>query len=162
MRDRAAPGPVVRTAVAADLPAVQQVYRTAALSNAGDAVMLLTRPEFLVFAGEGITEGRTRVAVAGPEGQGRILGFVTVAVDRDGDAELEDLFVEPGWRRRGVARQLVLDSVRTARAAGHRRLSVTGNPHALAFYRAVGFVEAERVATELGAGPRLHLDLTQT
>jgi GNAT superfamily N-acetyltransferase len=152
---------VIRTAVAADLATLQQVYRAASLSNPGDAPALLARPEVLVFAGDGIAEGRTRVATTTSEDGDRLLGFATVAVDPDGGLELEDLFVAPGWRRRGVARQLVLDAAATARQAGHRRLSVIGNPHALAFYLAVGFVEVGQAATELGCGSRMHLDLTR-
>ena len=157
----AEPEAVIRTAVAADLPELQRVYAAASLSNAGDAALLLTRPEFLIFAGDGIVEGRTRLAETGPLGNGQVVGFATIVVDQDGGLELEDLFVDPGWRRRGVARRLVADVVRTAREARHRRLSVIGNPHALAFYQAVGFVEIGRVATQLGTGLRLQLDLAQ-
>jgi GNAT superfamily N-acetyltransferase len=151
MNDRGEPGLLIRVAVAADLAALQQVYRDASLSNAGDAPMLLARPEFLVFAGDGIADGRTLAALAG----GRVVGFATVT---DGP-ELEDLFVDPGWRRRGVARDLVRRVVSDARESGHRRLWVTGNPHALAFYLAVGFVEVAEVSTELGTGLRMSLDL---
>jgi len=148
-----------RTAVAADLPALQRVYRAASLSNPGDAPMLLARPEFLVFAGEGIADGRTLVALDDPPEEDRLIGFATVATGPDDGAELEDLFVDPDRRRRGVARHLVRRVADAARAAGHRRLWVTGNPHALAFYRAVGFVDAGPIATELGPGLRMSLDL---
>jgi hypothetical protein len=36
---------------------------------------------------------------------------------------------------------------------------VVGNPHALAFYLAAGFVQTEQVATALGDGLRMSLDL---
>jgi GNAT superfamily N-acetyltransferase len=159
MSDLTEPALTIRTAVAADLPALRQVFRAAALSNAGDAPMLLARPEFLDFAGHGIAAGGTRVAVAGPQAAGRVVGFATVVMGDDG-LELEDLFVDPGWRRRGIARRLVLDVAATARHGGRRHLWVTGNPHALGFYLAVGFVETGRVATELGTGLRMRLDLT--
>jgi len=162
MKDRVESGLVIRTAVAADLPALQQVYRAASLSNAGDASMLLARPEFLVFTGEGIAAGRTLVAVAGPSGDHRVVGFATVAAGQDDDPELEDLFVDPDWRRRGIARDLVRQVVNTARDAGHRRLWVTGNPHALAFYLALGFVQVDQVSTALGTGLRMSLDLSRT
>ncbi|GAA3336238.1 hypothetical protein GCM10020358_07610 [Amorphoplanes nipponensis] len=162
MDDRAEPGLVVRTAVASDLPALQQIYRAASLSNAGDAAMLLARPEFLVFTGEGIAAGRTLVARTDSPDAERIVGFATVAPGRDDGPEVEDLFVDPGRRRRGAARLLIERIVADAREAGHRRLWVTGNPHALAFYRAVGFVPVDQVATELGAGLRLSLDLSRT
>jgi GNAT superfamily N-acetyltransferase len=155
MTDRVEAEPVIRAAVAADLPALQQVYRAASLSNAGDAPILLARPEFLVFAGDGIAGGRTLVALAGPPHDGRVVGFATIA---DG-SELEDLFVDPGWRRRGLARHLVRKIADVAREGGHRRLWVTGNPHALAFYLAAGFVPVDQISTELGTGLRMSLDL---
>ena len=61
-----------------------------------------------------------------------------------------------------AATRLVLDAVTAVRQAGGRHLWVTGNPHALDFYLAVGFAEAGRVATEFGSGIRMHLDLTRT
>jgi GNAT superfamily N-acetyltransferase len=140
---------------------LQRVYRAASLSNAGDAPALLDRPELLVFADDGVVEGRTRVAVAGPHANGRVVGFVTLCAGADGP-ELEDLFVDPGWRRRGVGRRLVSDVVEAVRQTGDRYLWVTGNPHAMDFYLAVGFVETGRVATELGPpGIRMHLDLSR-
>jgi len=162
MNERVEPGLVIRTAVAADLPALQQVYRAASLSNAGDAPMLLARPDFLVFMGEGIAAGRTLLAVASPPGKDRVVGFASVAPGQDDGPELEDLFVDPDWRRRGIARQLAGQVVNTARDTGHRRLWVTGNPHALAFYLAVGFVQIDQVSTALGTGLRMSLDLSQT
>jgi GNAT superfamily N-acetyltransferase len=159
MNDGVESGLVIRTAVAADLPALQRVYRAASLSNAGDAPMLLARPEFLVFTGDGIAAGRTLVAVAGPPGNDRVVGFATVAPGQDDGPELEDLFVDPDWRRRGIARHLVRQIVNTAHETGHRRLWVTGNPHALAFYLAVGFVQVDQISTALGTGLRMSLDL---
>jgi GNAT superfamily N-acetyltransferase len=149
----------IRTAVPSDQPELQRIYRSASLSNPGDAPLLLARPEFLDFAGEGVAEGRTRVAVTGIQGMETMLGFATVALGDLGEPELEDLFVDPAWRRRGVARLLVEDAAETVRRSGHGRLWVTGNPHAAAFYAAAGFVGSETVATELGTGQRLHLDV---
>jgi GNAT superfamily N-acetyltransferase len=142
--------PVIRTAVAADLPALQQVYRAASLSNADDAPLLLARPEFLVFAGDGIAAGDTLVALD----QGVIVGFGTLVGD-----ELEDLFVDPDRRRRGIARRLVAGLAEAARASGLRQIWVTGNPHAQEFYLAVGFVEVDRISTTLGAGLRMSREL---
>jgi GNAT superfamily N-acetyltransferase len=157
MYARVEPELAIRSAVTADLPALQQIYRAASLSNAGDAPLLLAQPEYLVFAGEGITDGRTVVAVAGPTGEDQAVGFATLA---DG-TELEDLFVDPDRRRLGIARHLVRQIAATARQAGHRHLWVTANPHAMAFYLAVGFVRTDQVSTALGTGLRMSLDLSQ-
>jgi GNAT superfamily N-acetyltransferase len=152
---------IIRTAVDADLPELQRVFRAAALSNAGDAPALLAHPEYLVFTGDGIGEGRTRVPFATVDGGGEHLaGFVTLARGPDGQPDLEDLFVDPGWRRRGIARRLVHDVASTARRVGHGTITVIGNQHALDFYRAVGFVELGHAETALGLAPRLRLDLT--
>lgn len=159
MTGGAGPASTIRTAVPTDLPELQRVFRAASLSNSGDAPLLLAHPELLHFTGEGVAAGRTRVAEGGPAGAGGILGFATVTGGEGEDGELEDLFVDPRWHRRGVARRLVLDAVEAMRESGRHRLWVAGNPHALAFYRAVGFRGGDSVATEHGAGPRLHLDV---
>jgi ribosomal protein S18 acetylase RimI-like enzyme len=150
--------PRIRTAVTGDLPELQRVYRSASLSNEGDAPLLLARPEFLVFAGDGIAEGLTRAMVEATGAGDRVLGFATVVTTEHGKLDLDDLFVDPPFQRRGIARRLVLDSIRTARESGHARLFVTANPHAMDFYRSVGFVEIGRTSTELGSGSRMQLD----
>jgi GNAT superfamily N-acetyltransferase len=154
------PVSTVRTAVLSDLPELRRIFRSASLSNPGDAPLLLARPEFLLFAGRGIVDGNTRIAVTSAESVEKILGFLTVIVGDGGEPELEDLFVDPRWQRRGVARRLIEDAVQIVRTSGCDRLWVTGNPHASAFYRSVGFVGDERIATELGPGLRLHLDIS--
>jgi len=150
--------PLIRTAVAADLPELQRVFRAASLSNAHDAPLLLARPEYLVFAGDGIQAGRTRVAVDETAPDGQVLGFATVVTGDHGEPDLEDLFVDPPSQRRGIARRLVLDAIRAARESGHAHLFVTANPHALAFYGSVGFVDVGPVTTELGSGRRMRRD----
>jgi len=147
-------GVVIRTARPTDLPDLQRVYREASLSNAGDRDNLLTHPEFLVFAGSGVAAGRTTAAVV----DDRLVGFASVAESDTGQLELEDLFVDPEWHRRGIARLLVAEVVRTARRNGFRTLVVTGNPDAKAFYLAAGFVEFGEEATHFGPAPRFRLD----
>ncbi len=157
MRETAWSALTTRAALPADLPQLQQVYRAASLSNAGDAPHLLAHPEFLVFTGEWIAGGRTRLAEGGSVVDRAILGFSTVVPGSNRDLELEDLFVDPRFQRRGVARALIADAVESNRSGGYRRLSVTANPHASAFYSAVGFVGGDHVTTPLGAGLRMHL-----
>ncbi len=85
---------IIRLGVPADLPAASDVYRSASLSNAGDRDNLLAHPEYLILGPEGLAEGRTYVA----EEEGSLVGFATW-VEAGGVFELEDLFVDPGWRR---------------------------------------------------------------
>ena len=142
--------PLIRVAVHADLGALRDLYRRSSLSNAGDRASLLAHPEALEFAGDAVGEGLTRVAVV----DGRIVGFATLL----GDGELEDLFVDPDWMRRGIGRALVLDAVVLAPAHGLDRIEVTANGQALDFYESVGFVYDGEVETAFGRGSRMHRD----
>jgi GNAT superfamily N-acetyltransferase len=146
---------VIRDAVPADVAALRQVYRRASLSNDGDRANLLANPDVLEWGGLGGDDRRTRVAVTAG---GCMAGFVTSLPA--GDAlELDDLFVDPGWMRQGVARALVLDVVAHARNQGIRRIEVTANQHALVFYGKAGFIADHEVQTRFGPGIRMHLDV---
>ena len=145
----------VRAAIPGDIPELQRIYRGASLSNDGDRDALLRHPEYLVFTGSGVAGGRTLVALV----DDRPVGFASTAPGDSTYLELEDPFVDPSWQRRGIARRLIADLAAGARAGGARSLLVTGNPHAKAFYLSVGFVQFGDMATELGSGPRLRLDL---
>jgi GNAT superfamily N-acetyltransferase len=74
--------------------------------------------------------------------------------------EVEDLFVDPDWMRHGAGRALVADLITQARARGVRRVEVTANEHALAFYVKVGFVRAGEAPTPFRPAPRMHRDLS--
>ena len=146
--------PVIRNAVAADIPALREIFRRASLSNDGDRDTLLKNPDALEFSAASANEERTRVAVI----EGRAVGFATV-VGEGGTLELDDLFVEPERMRTGIGRALVLDAVTCARRLGGRRLEVTANPHALGFYDALGFEFDHQVETRFGPAPRMFLDI---
>jgi GNAT superfamily N-acetyltransferase len=145
---------MIRLGTPADLPAVRDVYRSASLSNAGNRDNLLAHPEYLILAPDGLAEGRTYVA----DEAGTLAGFATWSYV-DGTTELEDLFVDPAWKRRGIATALVSHIGAVLRAQGVEGMEVTANPHALDFYRAVGFVDCGVAETEFGAAPRMILVL---
>jgi ribosomal protein S18 acetylase RimI-like enzyme len=146
---------VIRDAVAGDMTALSGVYRRSSLSNEGDRPNLLAYPETLEFSDLAVREGRTRAAVA----EGAIVGFASWL--GAGDAfEIEDLFVDPGWMRRGIGRALVLDMIAIARGRGIGRVEVTANQHALAFYEKAGFVVYREVVTRFRTAPRMRLDVT--
>jgi N-acetylglutamate synthase-like GNAT family acetyltransferase len=145
----------IRTGHPADLPALGDIYRRASLSNSGDVRQLLAHPEALLLTSDGVNEGRTRVATRAAD---HIVGFATTY--RTGRVlELEDLFVDPDWMRRGVGRALVQDIVTLASQDKIRRVEVTANPHALSFYENAGFVHDGDVDTPFGSGFRMHLDI---
>ena len=149
---------VIRLGTPADLPACSDVYRRASLSNAGDRDNLLAHPEYLILGPEGLAEGRMYVA----EENGSVVGFATWAwADQAGGTiELEDLFVDPDYMRRGIATALVNCIAEILRARGAERLEVTANPHAMEFYRAAGFTDCGVAETNFGAAPRLVLALS--
>ena len=146
---------MIRLGTAADLAAASDVYRRASLSNAGDRDNLLAHPEYLILGPERLAEGRTHVA----EEDGSVVGFATWA-ETAGTIELEDLFVDPDYMRRGIATELVNCIAEILRARGAERLEVTANPHAMGFYRAAGFTDCGVAETNFGAAPRLVLALS--
>lgn len=146
---------MIRLGTSADLPAARSVYRRASLSNEGDRPNLLAHPEYLILGPAGLAEGRTHVA----EQDGTVVGFATWA-EADGTIDLEDLFVDPDYRRRGLAAALVARTAEVLRARGVERLEVTANPHAMGFYRAAGFTDSGVAETEFGTAPRMVLRLS--
>ncbi len=136
----------IRTATTDDLARLRDLYRRSSLSNETDGELLRRHPELLEWPADGLEEGRTRVAVVG----GRVVGFSTV-VPAGGTGEVEDLFVDPAWMRRGIGRHLVADMATTAGTA----LEVDANPAALAFYERVGFVAIGEARLAHGRGVRM-------
>ena len=144
----------VRRATADDIGAIAEVFRTAALSNADDRDALLAHPELLEWSGEAVARGGTIVATTTV---GQVVGFASLRQDET--PELEDLFVDPPWMRRGIASRLLQQLRQDVAAAGGTTIEVTANPHAMDFYRATGFVDCGEVATELGTGRRMSLSV---
>ena len=88
-----------------------------------------------------------------------LAGFATW-IETAGIMELGDLVVDPGYMRRGIAAALVNRIAEVLRARGAGRLEVTANPHALGFYRAVGFIDCGVAETEFGPAPRMELAIS--
>lgn len=145
-----------RTATGDDLEVLRELYRSSSLSNEGDRANLLASPEVLLWTGDGLVTGRTRVAM---DARDRILGFATV-VSIEGGLELEDLFVDPAAMRQGVATRLLLDAVARAASEGAGWIEVTANRHAAEFYASAGFVHVGEKQTLFGPAPRLRLDVS--
>lgn len=144
----------IRTARLPDLEAVRALYARSALSVDAHRRALLDHPDALELGGDGVRDGRTRVAVSG---DGAVLGFSTTIAD--GDAwELVDLFVEPAVQRRGVGRSLLIDVLDRARAGGATRVEVTAGS-ARPFYERAGFRHDREVPTRFGPAARMTRDL---
>jgi ribosomal protein S18 acetylase RimI-like enzyme len=135
---------------------LQLVFRRASLGNVGDREALLAHPQALQLSEDLVTRGRTRVATLPDD---TVIGFASTTPSDPGSLELDDLFVDPDWQRRGVARLLVTNLISEAAGEGVTRLAVTANDHAMAFYRNAGFTIDGLVETQFGVGTRMHLDV---
>jgi len=91
-------GGMIRLGTCAGLAAARSVCRRAWLVNAGGRGNLPAHPGFLILGPEGLAEGRAHAA----EQDGLLAGFATWA-EAVGTTELEDLFADPGYVRRGIA-----------------------------------------------------------
>jgi GNAT superfamily N-acetyltransferase len=145
----------IRDAVPGDIAVLRDIFRRSSLSNDGDRTKLLAHPEVLELPDAAVTDGRVRVAMS----DATIVGFATWLATPDA-VELEDLFVDPDRMRLGAGRALVRDIAAITRDHGGRRVEVTANQHARAFYAKVGFVADGYVQTTFGPAVRMHLDLT--
>ena len=76
-----------------------------------------------------------------PEGAGAVIGYIVCWVVAD-EMHILDLATMPEWRRRGIARQLVLAAVRQADCRGATRAFLevrASNEAALSLYETLGF-----------------------
>ena len=90
------------------------------------------------------------------EAQGQILGFYSLE-GRDGEVELENLFVEPAMIGRGCGKRLFQHAVEMARQLGFQYMLVESDPNAEPFYQAMGAARIGERASPLRADRRLPL-----
>jgi len=124
------------------------------MSNRGDRELFASHPELLDWSDLAVQEGRTQVALA----DGHVAGFATISFS-EGLAEVEDLFVDPGWGRQGIGRALIEEIAAVARTTGFTCIEVDANPHALAFYASVDFVAIGEAVVPYGTGIRMRRTL---
>jgi GNAT superfamily N-acetyltransferase len=92
---------------------------------------------------------------------GGIAGFATVLPRGDGEAELEDLFVDPDAWRRGIGTRLVAEAEQRAAALGARALHVIASERARAFYERCGFRVVGTAMTAFASAPEMRKTLTR-
>jgi GNAT superfamily N-acetyltransferase len=176
---------VIRKATRADVPSILRLVRDlAAYEREPDAVVATEsdfardgfgeRPAFEVLVAEGAeddatgAEGEPR---AGAANEPKVIGFALYFFSYstwEGRRclYLEDLFVEPGWRGRGVGMGMMRALAATAVERGARRFVwqvLDWNAPAIAFYERLGArvlrewltvrLEGEALATLAGAVP---------
>lgn len=154
-RGRAVPDPTkikndvhLRVASPSEKEDLEELQRRASLENPGDRESLLAHPDAIEVPREQLESGSVIVA----EAEGMVLGFAAVVPRQDGEAELDALFVEPGFWKRGIGRRLVMRCAVLAESRGARSLHVVGNPHAEGFYAACGFETVGTTMTRFGSG----------
>lgn len=146
----------IRDARPDEAPALAALQRRSADVWDEYRAQLAANPDAIEPPHRAIADGRVRVAA---DASGRLLGFSVVLPIREGRCELDDLFVEPEWMRRGVGRLLVADLTARAAAAGASHVDVIANPNALAFYERLGFETTGQASTRFGEAPRMSLEL---
>ena len=87
---------IVRPAVASEQKELEALQWRASLNNPGDREALLAHPDAIELPLEQIKNGGVFVA----EIAGSTTGFAAILPRKDGDFDLDALFVEPGaWRQ---------------------------------------------------------------
>jgi GNAT superfamily N-acetyltransferase len=83
-----------------------------------------------------------------------------VGTGASADAEIKRMYVTPAARNRGLARRMLAELERTARAAGyHRVILETGSkqPEAVGLYRSSGYTEIPAYGYYAGSPHSMHL-----
>ena len=127
--------------------------RTAMISDYREEI--LAHPDAVEISLQAVVDGHARVALLA----NKVIGFSMVLPSGDGRAELDGLFVEPEFMRRGVGRALLEDACSIARAQGVHRLDVTSNRRAVGFYERLGFVADGPIATRFETALRMHIQI---
>src|SRR5580704_9424687 len=94
---------VVRLARLDERAALEELQRRASLVWEDYREALLAHPDAIELPIEQIESGRTHVA----ERQDQVVGFSVVLRRPDGNADLDGLFVEPGFWRQGIGKHLL-------------------------------------------------------
>lgn len=147
----------IRFAVPDEGEALDALHRRSSFVWEEDRANLETHPDALGVPRERIASRGVRVAVGE---QGALLGFSGVEDAGGCVCQLEDLFVEPAWMRRGIGRALVEDVATRHAEAGFTSVAVVAAPRTFAFYESVGFTVGEEQPTRFGMAAQLRRDLS--
>lgn len=137
------PQSVPRPARPDERTALEALQRRASLAVPAYREALLASPDAVALPAVRIDAGDVWVL----EHDGGVAGFCVVIRHSADVAELDGLFVEPGFWRRGIGRALVAHAVALARRRGATTIEVIAGPEARSFYEAQGFVVTAEVPT---------------
>ena len=138
----------IRPAVPADVPTLHRQLRDFAAFEKLSHAFTIGEAELLRDGFGPTPRFRTLIADEGGIGVGFLLFYPYYASTFRGISGIfvEDLWVEPSHRGRGVARALFAEVARIARAEGHGALGLSAldwNENARRLYRNLGFAEIE-------------------
>jgi len=163
--------PTPRAATPADIPSLHQLiadsvrglsttdYSTAQIESAlthifGVDTQLVADGTYYVMV-----DGDTVVAAGGWSARQTLFGGDQHKADTDltidpatSPARIRAFFVHPAWARRGLARQIFAACEAAAVAYGFRRFELMATLPCVPLYRALGFVDRERVNVPLPNG----------
>ncbi|HEY8592709.1 MAG TPA: GNAT family N-acetyltransferase [Sphingomicrobium sp.] len=140
-----ADGVTLRTARLDEREQLEDLQRRASLALPDYREQLLAHPDAIDLPEDQIAKGQVIVAELG----GRVAGFAAVV-----DGELDGLFVEPEFWKRGIGRLLVDAATHDARRKG-LALSVVANPSSRTFYERCGFSLEGEEQTRFGPALRM-------
>lgn len=105
-------------------------------SNGYDDDFMAACQEELTVTVERMSEGEYWVADTGS-----ICGCVSLTPDVSDEtsAEIDALFIDPDWQRKGIGRQLWAKMLERAAQLNITTLMLDADPYAVSFYKAMGF-----------------------
>jgi GNAT superfamily N-acetyltransferase len=151
----------IRRAVPADAALLAEhrarVWREA--GGHGDDELIPQIPVWGAFFTRAIAE-ETYVAWIAEErdravGSGALLVHVAIPrpfIDSEREGRVQSVFVEPEWRRRGIARALMAEIIAYARAQPLIRLTLHPSEDGRTLYTALGFVPLDEMGLRLERG----------
>lgn len=91
---------------------------------------------------------------------GQLIGYYAVRTG-EREAELEHIFVDPAWLRKGVGSTLLRHALHECRQRGHRRVIVLSDPKAAGFYEKANAVLIESIPSSIPGRtiPKFQFDL---
>jgi GNAT superfamily N-acetyltransferase len=153
MRDRL----VIRPALPGERAELEALQLRSSLVHEAYRDDLAAHPDAIALTAGAIEQLRVRVATA--VGRDGPIAFAEWSVSSPREWELEGLFVEPGFMRRGIGGALVEDVLGLARDGGVTAVAVVAEPDAVAFYARCGFVSEGEVPTRFGPAVRMRVEL---
>lgn len=138
----------IRRGVPSDRQALNAVMRDASLAvESGEVLrLLLAEPQHLEVDISLLECGQIFVATV----EGELVGFASYLVGGSHDAELDGMFVQPEFWRRGLGK-LIFEAVeRELTSRGATGIRVVAGMSAVDFYKAVGFKIVGKEKTPLG------------